>query len=88
MIDEHSVDVPPGDHMLMVKNDDRPGVIGIVGTLLGNAGVNIADMDVGAAADARHRRHADRPDWRGRPTTCSLSCVTRRASSRSTSLTC
>ena len=33
--------------MLMVKNDDRPGVIGMVGTLLGNAGVNIADMDVG-----------------------------------------
>ena len=50
MIDEHSFDVPPADHMLMVKNDDRPGVIGIVGTLLGNAGVNIADMDVGAAA--------------------------------------
>ena len=53
MIDEHSFDVPPADHMLMIKNDDRPGVIGIVGTLLGNAGVNIADMDVGAAADAR-----------------------------------
>ncbi len=51
MIDEHVFDVPPADHMLMVKNDDRPGVIGIVGTLLGNAGVNIADMDVGAAAD-------------------------------------
>jgi D-3-phosphoglycerate dehydrogenase len=51
MIDDHSVDVPPTEHMLMVKNDDRPGVIGIVGTLLGNAGVNIADMDVGAAAD-------------------------------------
>jgi D-3-phosphoglycerate dehydrogenase len=26
-------------------------VIGIVGTLLGNAGVNIADMDVGRAAE-------------------------------------
>ena len=52
MIDDHTVDVPPAEHMLMVKNDDRPGVIGIVGTLLGNAGVNIADMDVGAAADA------------------------------------
>ena len=51
MIDEHSVDVPPADHMLMVINDDRPGVIGIVGTLLGNAGVNIADMDVGASPD-------------------------------------
>lgn len=49
MIDDHSFDVPPADHMLMVKNDDRPGVIGIVGTILGNAGVNIADMDVGAA---------------------------------------
>ena len=33
----------------MVTNDDRPGVIGTVGTLLGDAGVNIADMDVGRA---------------------------------------
>lgn len=48
-IDEHRVDVPPSDNMLMVKNDDRPGVIGVVGTILGNAGVNIADMDVGRA---------------------------------------
>jgi D-3-phosphoglycerate dehydrogenase len=52
MIDEHTFDVPPSDNMLMVKNDDRPGVIGLVGTLLGNAGVNIADMDVGRAAEA------------------------------------
>jgi len=50
MIDDHSFDVPPSDHMVMVKNDDRPGVIGLVGTLLGDAGVNIADMDVGRAA--------------------------------------
>jgi D-3-phosphoglycerate dehydrogenase / 2-oxoglutarate reductase len=52
MVDDHSFDVPPATHMLMVKNDDRPGVIGVVGTLLGNAGVNIADMDVGRAGDA------------------------------------
>ncbi|MFM2076372.1 MAG: D-3-phosphoglycerate dehydrogenase [Actinomycetota bacterium] len=50
MIDEHHFDVPPAEHMLMVKNDDRPGVIGTVGTLLGDAGVNIDDMDVGRAA--------------------------------------
>jgi D-3-phosphoglycerate dehydrogenase len=50
MIDDHHFDVPPAVHMLMVKNDDRPGVIGTVGTLLGNAGVNIDDMDVGRAA--------------------------------------
>ena len=46
-IDDTPFDVPPADHMLVVTNDDRPGVIGTVGTLLGNAGVNIADMDVG-----------------------------------------
>jgi D-3-phosphoglycerate dehydrogenase len=50
LIDGHTFDVPPADHMLMVTNDDRPGVIGTVGTLLGNAGVNIADMDVGRAS--------------------------------------
>ena len=33
--------------MLVVRNDDRPGMIGVVGTVLGEAGVNIADMDVG-----------------------------------------
>ena len=50
MIDDHHFDVPPATHMMVVKNDDRPGVIGTVGTLLGDAGVNIADMDVGRAA--------------------------------------
>ena len=32
--------------MVVITNDDRPGVIGTVGTLLGSAEVNIADMDV------------------------------------------
>jgi D-3-phosphoglycerate dehydrogenase len=52
MIEDHATDVPPADNMLVVRNDDRPGVIGLVGTLLGNAGVNISDMDVGRAAAA------------------------------------
>lgn len=47
MIEDHTTDVPPADDMLVVRNDDRPGVIGLVGTLLGDHGVNIADMDVG-----------------------------------------
>jgi D-3-phosphoglycerate dehydrogenase len=51
-IDGHDFDVPPAEHMLMITNDDRPGVIGAVGVLLGDAGVNIADMDVGRVADA------------------------------------
>jgi D-3-phosphoglycerate dehydrogenase len=49
LVDDHITDVPPSDHMLVVRNDDRPGVIGVVGTLLGNHDVNIADMDVGRA---------------------------------------
>jgi D-3-phosphoglycerate dehydrogenase len=50
-IDDHSFDIPPADHMLVITNDDRPGVIGTVGTLLGDALVNIADMDVSGAVD-------------------------------------
>ena len=49
LVDDHITDVPPANNMLVVRNDDRPGVIGVVGTLLGNATVNIADMDVGKA---------------------------------------
>jgi D-3-phosphoglycerate dehydrogenase len=48
-IDNHEIDVPPSPHMLIVRNDDRPGVIGIVGTILGSAGINIDNMDVGRA---------------------------------------
>ena len=51
-IDGHDFDVPPAAHMLVIKNDDRPGVIGTVGVLLGDAGVNIADMDVGRVKSA------------------------------------
>jgi D-3-phosphoglycerate dehydrogenase len=50
-IDEHIIDVPPSNHMLIVRNDDRPGVIGIVGTILGDAEVNIDNMDVGRDAN-------------------------------------
>ena len=47
MVDDHVVEVPPSTHMLVVRNDDRPGVIGIVGTALGAAGVSISSMAVG-----------------------------------------
>jgi D-3-phosphoglycerate dehydrogenase len=49
MIDHHLTDIPPSEHMLVVKNDDRPGAIGRVATALGNAGINIANMDVGSS---------------------------------------
>jgi len=46
-VDDHITDIPPSEHMLVVTNDDRPGVIGRVGTVLGNANINISNMDVG-----------------------------------------
>jgi D-3-phosphoglycerate dehydrogenase / 2-oxoglutarate reductase len=48
-IDGHTVDVPPAEHLLVVRNDDRPGMIGRVGTILGESGVNIDDMAVGSS---------------------------------------
>lgn len=47
MVDDHTVDIPPARHMVVVRNDDRPGMIGLVGVSLGKAGINISDMDVG-----------------------------------------
>lgn len=50
-IDDHFVDIPPSSHMLVVRNTDTPGMIGKVGTILGDAGVNVAGMDVGVNAE-------------------------------------
>jgi D-3-phosphoglycerate dehydrogenase len=51
MVDDHAIDLPPSDHMVVVRNEDRPGMIGVVGTALGDAGVNVADMAVGHVGD-------------------------------------
>ena len=40
------IDVEIAPHMVFVRYDDRPGVIGRVGTMFGDAGVNIANMAV------------------------------------------
>ena len=39
--------------MLVVRNADVPGMIGKVGTILGDAGVNVDDMDVGKTAEGQ-----------------------------------
>ena len=56
-IDDHSVDLPPSSHMLVVRNDDTPGMIGRVGTdRSATAGINIDDMDVGRSPTRRRAR--------------------------------
>ena len=54
-IDDFRVDMVPRGTLLVLRNQDVPGVIGRVGTVLGNAGVNIAGyhqarLDVGGDA--------------------------------------
>ncbi len=47
-IDGFWVDVPPSEgYLLLCENKDRPGMIGAVGTLMGEFGVNISFMNVG-----------------------------------------
>jgi D-3-phosphoglycerate dehydrogenase len=41
------VEAPLGGTMLIIANDDQPGVIGEVGTILGRHGVNIANFALG-----------------------------------------
>jgi D-3-phosphoglycerate dehydrogenase len=50
MMDDHAVEVPPAPHMVVVRNDDRAGMIGAVGTILGAAEVSISSMAVGPSA--------------------------------------
>jgi D-3-phosphoglycerate dehydrogenase len=46
-VDEYEMELPIADHMLLIRNDDVPGMIGRIGTYLGEATVNITDMVVG-----------------------------------------
>ena len=43
-IDNFQVEVVPEGHMMLILNVDRPGVIGTVGQVLGEHGINIAQM--------------------------------------------
>jgi D-3-phosphoglycerate dehydrogenase len=46
-IDGYSVDAPPEGRILFTRHLDQPGMIGRIGTWLGDAGINIAGMQVG-----------------------------------------
>lgn len=47
LVDGIDVDAPLEGTVLVVCNDDRPGVVGGVGTVLGDEGVNIASLSLG-----------------------------------------
>ncbi|MFA7265993.1 MAG: phosphoglycerate dehydrogenase [Candidatus Nanopelagicales bacterium] len=45
-IDGFEIDVPISSHMAFYTYDDKPGIVGVVGQILGSANVNIAGMQV------------------------------------------
>jgi D-3-phosphoglycerate dehydrogenase len=53
MLDGHTIDLPPAEQMLVVRNDDRPGMIAFVAGMLSDAGINIDDMHLGRSSQGR-----------------------------------
>jgi D-3-phosphoglycerate dehydrogenase len=52
---DYEIDVELDRQMLFAENDDTPGMIGRIGTILGDSGINIANM---AVSRNRHERRA------------------------------
>jgi D-3-phosphoglycerate dehydrogenase len=46
-VDGFDIDVPASEHLAFFRYVDKPGVVGVTGQLLGEAGINIANMQVG-----------------------------------------
>ena len=46
-IDGYRMELVPENTIALIFNDDRPGVIGLVGQTFGNAGINIASFALG-----------------------------------------
>jgi len=46
-IDDLHLDLDPSGHLLMTRHHDRPGVMGLLGTRVGEAGVNISRLELG-----------------------------------------
>jgi len=49
-VDGVHVDLDPKGTMLVTRHHDRPGVVGAIGTALGNAGINIRRVELGPPA--------------------------------------
>lgn len=49
-INDYHIEVVPSEYMLLTRHEDRPGIIGKIGSLLGAANINIAGMQLGRTA--------------------------------------
>jgi D-3-phosphoglycerate dehydrogenase len=49
-VDDVTLDLPPAGPLLITTHQDRPGVVGMIGTVLGRHGVNIRRVELGPPA--------------------------------------
>ena len=50
-VDGQAIEVRPVDILLVIRNVDKPGIVGKLGTTLGNCSVNIANMSLSRAEE-------------------------------------
>ena len=50
-LDGVEIEFDPQAHLLLMRNEDRPGIIGSIGGTLGAAGINIVNFSLGAKGD-------------------------------------
>ena len=53
-VDNLDVDVPISEHMVFFRYHDRPGIVGTVGRILGEADINIGGMQVSREESGEH----------------------------------
>jgi D-3-phosphoglycerate dehydrogenase / 2-oxoglutarate reductase len=46
-VNEFNIETEPKDVILFIQNEDKPGVVGTLGTILGKNKINIAEMSLG-----------------------------------------
>ena len=54
-MDGVEIEFDPQAHVLLLRNEDRPGMVGAVGSQLGGLGINIVNFALGAAGDGQAR---------------------------------
>jgi D-3-phosphoglycerate dehydrogenase / 2-oxoglutarate reductase len=53
LLDEHEIELPFARYLLVVRNDNRVGMVALVSSALAEAGINIVDLHLGRSADGR-----------------------------------
>ncbi|MEC9382086.1 MAG: phosphoglycerate dehydrogenase [Thermodesulfobacteriota bacterium] len=57
-LNQHAIDVPPEGNVLIIENDDKPGVIGLLGEALGKMNINIGRLYLSRKDDSTNQDSA------------------------------